>query len=546
MRLESARERASASAHPGDADLTPPPEQLPDAPLEDQARDARDAIHRPAIKRLLWLIGLTVFVSHAYFYNGAQWNHNARLDAIYAFVEPGQPESGSFRIDRFISDAKRGINTGDWAQYEGHYYSNKAPGTIWLGVPAYFVLYWLERGVGVEPTSTVATLLNAYAIHVAATVFWVALSAPFFLLLIVRLSGSWMTAWALTLALYWGSLLFPFSTQLWGHPSAAAFVALGLFALSCQTQGALFLAGVCLGMAVACDYLGAVVAAVALLVVTLIYRTRGVLALVAGGALPALLLAAYHWACFGTPFTTASAHSNPEFLIDGQLGGLFGAVSLEALWGITFSSYRGLFFFCPVLLLALPGALLARDAAGSASIVRKVAWLSVIGMLLVNASFNGWHGGSSAGPRYQILALPAYALLLSGLPAKKPWHYAFWVSLALSASNMLITALTAPATPQAWRAPLEQLYALGFEMLLTGQDLTHRWKMPVASVSADAPELTSLASFNLGQQLGLSGLTSALPWLAWVVGCLLLSLHMVRRLPSPSALAPSEGPSGAA
>jgi hypothetical protein len=155
----------------------------------------------------------------------------------------------------------------------------------------------------------------------------------------------------------------------------------------------------------------------------------------------------------------------------------------------------------------------------------------VIGMLLVNASFNGWHGGSSAGPRYQILVLPAYALLLSGLPAQKPWRYAFWASLTISASNMLITALTAPATPEVWRSPLDQLYTLGLDMLLTGNDLTHRWKLPVALVSADAPELASLASFNLGQRLGLAGLTSVLPWLVWSALGMLLSLHLVKRLP---------------
>jgi hypothetical protein len=271
-----------------------------------------------------------------------------------------------------------------------------------------------------------------------------------------------------------------------------------------------------------------------MLVVALAHRARGAWPLAAGGAVPAVLLGAYHWACFGTPFTTASAHSNPEFLVAGDLGGLFGAISLEALWGITFSTYRGLFVFCPVLLLALPGALFAR-ARRDALLVRQVAWLSVIGMLLVNASFNGWHGGSSAGPRYQILVLPAYALLLSGLPARKPWRYLFWTSLTVSVSNMLITALTAPAAPEVWRSPLDQLYTLALDMLLTGNDLTHRWKLPVALVPADAPELASLASFNLGQRLGLAGLTSVLPWLVWSALGVLLALRLVKRLPAPPA-----------
>ena len=84
--------------------------------------------------RLTLVLISFVFLVHGYFYNGASWNQNARYDQIYAFVEPGHGETGSFRIDRFIVDPKQGRNTGDWAFHGGHYYSNKAPGAAFLGI----------------------------------------------------------------------------------------------------------------------------------------------------------------------------------------------------------------------------------------------------------------------------------------------------------------------------------------------------------------------------------------------------------------------------
>src|SRR6185312_4247749 len=91
-----------------------------------------------------------VFVAHGYFYNGASWNQNARLDAVYAFVDPGYRETGTLRITRFVEDP-RGSNTGDWATYRGQYYSNKAPGTSIWAIPAYTTLRATERAIGVNP-----------------------------------------------------------------------------------------------------------------------------------------------------------------------------------------------------------------------------------------------------------------------------------------------------------------------------------------------------------------------------------------------------------
>ena len=97
-----------------------------------------------------------VVLIYGFFHGGGGPNQNSRFDAMVSFVEPGTADSGTFRIDRFMSDGsgglidptRRGGNTMDWSWYpphgranpvleageiQGHYYSNKAPGPILLG-----------------------------------------------------------------------------------------------------------------------------------------------------------------------------------------------------------------------------------------------------------------------------------------------------------------------------------------------------------------------------------------------------------------------------
>ena len=97
-----------------------------------------------ALSRVEIGLVLLVLFGLAYFFSSGSWNQNARLDAIYAFVESG-PDQYGFRINRFLFDPMRGLNTGDWARVDSNYYANKAPGTILLGILVYAPLHWFEK-----------------------------------------------------------------------------------------------------------------------------------------------------------------------------------------------------------------------------------------------------------------------------------------------------------------------------------------------------------------------------------------------------------------
>src|SRR5262245_27794027 len=70
---------------------------------------------------------LVLLVSWLYFLpRWADWSQNSRLNLTLAIVD-----KGTLRIDDYYQ------NTGDYAKFEGHYYTDKAPGPSLLAVPVY-------------------------------------------------------------------------------------------------------------------------------------------------------------------------------------------------------------------------------------------------------------------------------------------------------------------------------------------------------------------------------------------------------------------------
>jgi len=122
-------------------------------------------------------------------------------------------------------------------------------------------------------------------------------------------------------------------------------------------------------------------------------------------------LAAYNVAVYGSAFSQGYAHLHGahEF-VAGMGHGVegVGLPSLAALWGITFSPYRGLFVLSPFLLLALPGLVMMWRSGGKRSGQRPAALLCAYAagaMLLFDSGYYFWDGGVSLGPRHVSPAL---------------------------------------------------------------------------------------------------------------------------------------------
>ncbi|HQW87713.1 MAG TPA: hypothetical protein PLH93_11025, partial [Flavobacteriales bacterium] len=115
--------------------------------------------------------------------------------------------------------------------------------------------------------------------------------------------------------------------------------------------------------------------------------------------------------------------------------------SLTALWGLTFSGYRGLFVYMPVLLVGLLawGLTTRRSATFRDDPVLPAAFL----LLLVIASYRMWWGGWALGPRHLSAAAVLLAWRWLPLVAEHRW---LCLPVALTGAFGLGVAVAAKCT----------------------------------------------------------------------------------------------------
>jgi hypothetical protein len=309
------------------------------------------------------------------------------------------------------------------------------------------------------------------------------------------------------------TIVLPYSTVFYGHQTAAMLL-FAAFYLAYRVRrgelglGYLWAVGALLGLTVLTEF-PAVVAGglLGLYVVWFLYQWRGWRSVVSGAGrlilagLPfAFLLGFYNASCFGSPFTSSYRYLGnfPEISNTGFLG--FTAPSWEALWGVTFSPYRGLFFLSPFLLWAIPGFWHAvRDKAWRAEGLLSLS-IVVVHLALISCWYD-WRGGYAIGPRNLILILPyliiAIAFFLRHLYSPFS-HSLFWSSLLLSFALVWIAATAGQEFPSITIAhPLREFWWPRF----AAGDITR----------------------NLGMALGLEAWWSLLPPLAVVVTAVVLT-----------------------
>lgn len=356
--------------------------------------------------------------------------------------------------------------------WTGHFHPNKPPGTSLLALPAYWLIFHAERWLGFQPDHWWTLTLNVWLSTVLSVGLISAIGCVFFFRLAREFAhGAAAPAALATIAFAFGTTFFPFGTILFDHNLTASLLIASFYFIRASTRlfehsgravnpveygrGAAFLAGLCAGFAAITNYIAAV-AVVMLGMYLLLARSRRAEAgrvrfaafdfrpafLYALGVLgPFLLICWYGWTCFGSPFRLSTDFQNPLFKDPGGALGMFAMPSGYAASLLLISPYRGVFFLAPVLICGIGGLLIW---------MREKTWvaearlcLAVFGFFfLVNASFNGYHGGFSAGPRYLVPGIPFLALPL--VIAFVRWKKVALALLAASiAQQFLLTATDA-------------------------------------------------------------------------------------------------------
>jgi hypothetical protein len=123
------------------------------------------------------------------------------------------------------------------------------------------------------------------------------------------------------------------------------------------------------------------------------------------------------------------------------------------LISILFSPARGLFAIMPVFLFSVLGIWkMFQDKT-----LRREAWVIlviVIGYLMINSGFYGWHGGWTYGPRYLVPMLPFLAIPMIFAP-REP--LLFGLALFFSVIQITLVAISMPHTSIEITNPLTEL-----------------------------------------------------------------------------------------
>ena len=362
------------------------------------------------------------------------------------------------------------------------YYAGFGPGQWLVAVPYYVVLRPI---IGLLPHAEKTWANNNYAykrpkalplrvIYLQIAMVWFflgPLTGFFFAKLYQVLRRTALTpsyALAGTLAASTGTLIATYScvySRQWLATLLIALVALRHLPGWREAPGwgrrSRYVYGLLLGYAVAVDYIAVFgVALVALFHLLCERDKRDALPLLGGVATIAVLMAFYHLWLVGhplkTPYQFRVWHDhNLGFSYKGQWYN-FGQVtqngivgmgllpSWAALWGLTFGTFKGLFFFSPILLFGLAGLVSTlRDP-----VKKPVAYLCLAQFLAyfwAIASTNGEIFWSSwpifFGPRYLIYGVPFLTFGLAWVRLERTWWRALFLAALVASCAVHVLGL---------------------------------------------------------------------------------------------------------
>lgn len=303
---------------------------------------------------------------------------------------------GTIRIDGYLVDAV------DFAERDGHTYSDKAPGQPFLAVPVYSAALL----AGAEPASHPRVEGNL-------TLWWVTFwscGVPLLVLIVLMAQAARRRGPPIPLAglggLAFGTMLLPLSISLYGAVLGAmlGFGAWLTLDGEDRERGRAWLAGGLCGLAVLVEYEMVVVAVVLGVALVLRRSWHGLLRFVAAGVPFLLGVLGYQWAAFGSPFRsgyqTKETFENATMLITGLPDPW---TALEILFGA-----RGLFIFTPIVLVGVIGLIMRWRRRHEEAVWIALAILA--GFFLIQAGWPNPWGGESPGPRYVLPALPFLVL----------------------------------------------------------------------------------------------------------------------------------------
>jgi 4-amino-4-deoxy-L-arabinose transferase-like glycosyltransferase len=477
------------------------------------------AMEESALRRkAALLLGLVIFLSFLYFYEGGGWNQNSRFDLLRAIVE-----QHALHIDSYQG------NTHDKAHWDGHYYSDKAPGSVFLAVPFAAIARPALRTVGVDPEAPGGVVAFSYIATAFAVALPAALAGICLFFLALRFGASISGAAFGTVALGLGTPFWAYASLFWAHALVGACLVFA-FAAALKLRDAnsagrefgwALAVGLAAGWATVTEYPAAPASVgLALLALSQAWpqgsgaRWRTVAGIGVGAAICLAILLAYLYTAFGSIRPSYSYYDPTSFAFMQQQGYLgLTYPHPDRLLKLLFGCSRGIFLASPVLLAAPLGLYWLWKEKTNRAVALAVAGIAAY-YFLFNASFYWWKSGQSFGPRYAGASIP---LLCLGLSAAWTRANPVWrrVLAGLAACSILIALMVISTSSQLSMQESCPLLHSVWPAFWAGHMALNRDSMLTAFEAGSSGDH---GAFNLGQLMGLRGLASLIPLLVmWAV-----------------------------
>lgn len=402
---------------------------------------------------------------------------------------------GNFDLDEFPAlydvAARRSYPVLDGIPYylhhrNGHYVSAYSPGPALLALPVFVgpVLAGLSPGSPWVPH--IEKLAAALIVALSVAVLYLALAE------IVPRGQARLIA----LVYAFGTSSLSVSSQaLWQHGPSQLCLSFVLYGVvrGLRDNSGWALAGVAAGAAVLMRSTNLLI--VAPLAAYLVLARRRTAIVFFLGALPGmLLLVSYQFIHFGV----ASGGFPSRHTVVPTWAFFTQTPVVEGLLGVLLSPGRGLFFYSPILVLALVGMVMTWRRG---PIELSVFSLGVLALVLVTSKWFMWWGGHSYGPRLLADGLPVYCFFLYPLAEAWPRRRLLRVTvLGLAVLSVAVHALGAFRYDMRWDALVD-----------VDRHPEKLWRWTESQIAFYAGEL--LAGLRPGRPVGLvapSGAAAAL------------------------------------
>src|SRR3989344_66462 len=326
-------------------------------------------------------------------------------------------DRGVLYTDDYI---KEGCNiTGCYhAKFNGHFYSGYAPRPSLMALPLYAVSKPFLDILVVESMGNYSPLrIKIIIFNLLSIIFISALLSALSSVLIYRIMGYFSVNKKnrLIMTFIFAFATFIFFNSTWYSPRImSTFFALSAFYLLLKIKKEkrvnkrdLFLSGLLSSFCIALNYTEAIIFVLLFLYLITFLRDKRIIWFLFGAGIVIVGILLYHYVIFGDPLTTPYNHraGNRQAYQEGYANE-FTTPDINKLWHLSFSPFKGLFFYMPILLLSLYG--LFYNLRKKKFFTENLLFLAI---LLVYLLFNSmlatmWHANCSFGPRFLIIVVP--------------------------------------------------------------------------------------------------------------------------------------------